>query len=86
MYSLAYTFTTTVHTPILYSSSRAQVLVEFSDEEGFGRFLDLLECHQQFVNLKKGVVSKFPALGGSCSGGVWMLLLNCGRKNKINRC
>lgn len=33
------------------------VLVEFSDEEGFGRFLDMLECHQLFLNLKNGVVS-----------------------------
>jgi len=27
-------------------------LVEFSDEEGYGKFLDLHECYVKFINLK----------------------------------
>lgn len=27
-------------------------LVEFSDEEAYGRFLDLHECYMRFINLK----------------------------------
>ena len=27
-------------------------MVEFSDEEGYGKFLDLHECYEKFVNLK----------------------------------
>ncbi|KAH3739064.1 hypothetical protein DPMN_045710, partial [Dreissena polymorpha] len=27
-------------------------MVEFSDEEGYGKYLDLHECHTQFINLK----------------------------------
>ncbi|KAL5265529.1 hypothetical protein ACHWQZ_G006300 [Mnemiopsis leidyi] len=27
-------------------------MVEFSDEEGYGKYLDLHECYEQFVNLK----------------------------------
>jgi len=29
-----------------------EVLVEFTDEEGFGRYLDLHECYTQYTNLK----------------------------------
>ena len=29
-----------------------EVLVEFSDEEGFGKYLDLHEAYNLFVNLK----------------------------------
>ena len=27
-------------------------LVEFTDEEGYGKFLDLHECYVKFINLK----------------------------------
>ena len=27
-------------------------MVEFSDEEGFGKFLDMHECYTKFINLK----------------------------------
>ena len=27
-------------------------MVEFSDEEGYGKFLDLHECYDKFINLK----------------------------------
>ena len=27
-------------------------MVEFSDEEGYGKFLDLHECYEKFINLK----------------------------------
>ena len=29
-----------------------EALVEFSDEEGYGRYLDLHECFEKYVNLK----------------------------------
>ena len=28
------------------------VMAEFTDEEGYGKFLDLHECYEKFVNLK----------------------------------
>ena len=28
------------------------VLVDFTDEEGYGRYLDLHECYEKFINLK----------------------------------
>ena len=31
-------------------------LVEFTDEEGYGKFLDLHHLHDQFLNLKSSVV------------------------------
>lgn len=44
-------------------------LVEFSGEEGYGRYLDLHECYAQYVNLKDAVrlnyldyISKFDRL------------------------
>jgi hypothetical protein len=27
-------------------------MVEFSDEEGYGKYLDLHECYEKFINLK----------------------------------
>ena len=30
----------------------ASALVEFTDEEGYGKFLDLHECYEKFINLK----------------------------------
>lgn len=27
-------------------------LVEFSDEEGYGKYLDLHECYEKYINLK----------------------------------
>jgi splicing factor 3A subunit 3 len=27
-------------------------MVEFSDEEGYGKYLDLYECYEKFINLK----------------------------------
>jgi hypothetical protein len=27
-------------------------MVEFTDEEGYGKYLDLHECYEKFVNLK----------------------------------
>lgn len=30
----------------------ASDLVEFTDEEGYGKFLDLHECYVKFINLK----------------------------------
>jgi hypothetical protein len=27
-------------------------LVEFTDEEGYGKYLDLHECYEKFINLK----------------------------------
>ncbi|XP_023217564.1 splicing factor 3A subunit 3-like [Centruroides sculpturatus] len=29
-----------------------QNMVEFTDEEGYGKYLDLNECHEKFLNLK----------------------------------
>ncbi|CAD7693786.1 unnamed protein product [Nyctereutes procyonoides] len=33
-------------------SEEAQNLVEFTDEEGYGRYLDLHDCYLQYINLK----------------------------------
>ena len=33
-------------------SEAASALVEFTDEEGYGKFLDLHECYEKFINLK----------------------------------
>lgn len=27
-------------------------LIEFSDEEGYGKYLDLHECYEKYINLK----------------------------------
>lgn len=33
-------------------ADQPSLLVEFSDEEGFGRYLDLHECHSKYLNLR----------------------------------
>lgn len=33
-------------------------LVEFTDEEGYGKFLDLHECYEKYINLK-GIEASF---------------------------
>jgi splicing factor 3A subunit 3 len=42
------------------------VMAEFSDEEGYGKYLDLHECYEKFVNLKGvekvSVLNKFTAV------------------------
>ena len=35
------------------------MLVEFSDEEGYGKYLDLHECYDAFINLKGAEVNKY---------------------------
>ena len=32
-------------------------MVDFSDEEGYGKFLDLHECYDKFINLKVGTIT-----------------------------
>lgn len=32
-------------------------MVEFTDEEGYGKYLDLHECHEKYINLKGVEVS-----------------------------
>lgn len=32
-------------------------LVEFTDEEGYGRYLDLHDCYLKYINLKSSEVS-----------------------------
>lgn len=34
-------------------------LVEFSDEEGYGKYLDLHECYEKYINLKGIEVNHF---------------------------
>ena len=34
------------------ANDESQNLAEFSDEEGYGRYLDMNECYDKFVNLK----------------------------------
>ena len=34
-------------------------MVEFTDEEGYGKYLDLHECYDIFINLKGMDVSEF---------------------------
>lgn len=40
-------------------------LVEFTDEEGYGRYLDLHDCYLKYINLK-GVEVTIPILSVSC--------------------
>lgn len=40
-------------------------LVEFTDEEGYGRYLDLHDCYLKYINLK-GVEVAIPFLPVSC--------------------
>lgn len=40
-------------------------LVEFTDEEGYGRYLDLHDCYLKYINLK-GVEVAIPFLSVSC--------------------
>jgi len=35
-----------------YTCLHVSDMVDFSDEEGYGKYLDLHECHTQFINLK----------------------------------
>lgn len=35
-------------------------LVEFTDEEGYGRYLDLHDCYLKYINLKSSEVGLFP--------------------------
>lgn len=35
-------------------------MVEFTDEEGYGKYLDLHECHEKYINLKGVEVSHLP--------------------------
>ena len=32
------------------------IMAEFTDEEGYGRFLDLHECYEKYVNLKGEII------------------------------
>ena len=34
------------------TAEESQTLVEFTDEEGYGKYLDLHECYDKYVNLK----------------------------------
>ncbi len=36
-----------VMTPILFSD-----MTEFTDEEGYGKYLDIHECYEKYINLK----------------------------------
>lgn len=38
-------------------------LVEFTDEEGYGRYLDLHDCYLKYINLKSSEVSGWVSLG-----------------------
>ncbi len=37
------------------------ILLLFSDEEGYGKYLDLHECYDKFINLKVSISSFLPA-------------------------
>ncbi|EPQ15356.1 Splicing factor 3A subunit 3 [Myotis brandtii] len=43
---------THLHMQLLNTSEEAQNLVEFTDEEGYGRYLDLHDCYLKYINLK----------------------------------
>lgn len=38
-------------------------LVEFTDEEGYGRYLDLHDCYLKYINLKSSEVSGCISVG-----------------------
>lgn len=38
-------------------------LVEFTDEEGYGRYLDLHDCYLKYINLKSSEVRGWVAVG-----------------------
>lgn len=49
--------------------------MEFTDEEGYGRYLDLHDCYLKYINLKSSEVRLpycFPGLGGGAQ-----LMLPC---------
>ena len=50
-------------------SEEAQNLVEFTDEEGYGRYLDLHDCYLKYINLKASEVRPRIGEGGSDSQG-----------------
>lgn len=39
-------------------TEEASNMVEFSDEEGYGKYLDLHECYEKYINLKGVEVRK----------------------------
>lgn len=45
-------------------------LVEFTDEEGYGRYLDLHDCYLKYINLKASEVRPRRGESGSDSRGV----------------
>ena len=47
----------------------ASDLVEFTDEEGYGRYLDLHDCYLKYINLKASEVRPRIGEGGSDSQG-----------------
>ena len=59
---------------ILYLSPK--VLAEFTDEEGYGKFLDLHAHHTTFINLKGVLVSQpMPPLLSPMSSSFWVIFL-----------
>ena len=45
-------------------------LLLFSDEEGYGKYLDLHECYDKFINLKVSISSFLPACLYLCRAGI----------------
>lgn len=53
-------------------------LVEFTDEEGYGRYLDLHDCYLKYINLKSSEVSGHVSLGSSSASGPRVFLCSVG--------
>lgn len=62
-------------------------LVEFTDEEGYGRYLDLHDCYLKYINLKAsevGPVVVVVGYGGRGTHGMTVLLiLEVGRDGRL---
>ena len=56
-------------------------LVEFTDEEGYGRYLDLHDCYLKYINLK---ASEVGLVGGGGRGvGRVVLILRVGQDIRL---
>ncbi|ETE60246.1 Splicing factor 3A subunit 3 [Ophiophagus hannah] len=70
-------------------------LVEFTDEEGYGRYLDLHDCYLKYINLKssEALLDPVPSFSGLVSWGgekrahPWcqLGLLTCGHRGCLDR-
>lgn len=57
-------------------------LVEFTDEEGYGRYLDLHDCYLKYINLKASEVRPYPRVESLILGTKARHLVKPGRMSR----